>query len=206
MEINKLSQAVKVESYEVNTNKKINDSNEQHTLNKAQQDKVEISKEALEAASSNKEQKKDTTNILKMTAEERAQLVSQLKEEMAKSQSKFFDFVRDTLAGQGQVLADSDEIWRFIASGNYEVDEATKADAQKAIADDGFYGVNQVSTRIFDFALALTGGDTEKMKRMEAAFEEGFKEATKSWGKELPEISQETFKALKEKFANYYQE
>ena len=119
-------------------------------------------------------------------------------------QAKLFEFVRNTLAGQGKALAEADDVWKFIASGEYEVDAKTKAEAQEAISEDGFYGVKQTSERIFDFALALTGGNEEQMKKMESAFEEGFKEATKSWGKELPEISKQTYEAVKEKFAAFY--
>ena len=34
------------------------------------------------------------------------------------------------------------------------------------------------------------------MKQMQAAVEKGFKEATKSWGKELPDISNNTYDAV----------
>lgn len=49
-------------------------------------------------------------------------------------------------------------------------------------------------------------GNQEQMKKMESAFEDGFKEATKSWGKELPDISKQTFDAVKGKFAKFYGE
>ena len=36
------------------------------------------------------------------------------------------------------------------------------------------------------------------------AFEKGFKEATKTWGKELPDISQNTRDAVLKKFDDYF--
>ena len=39
---------------------------------------------------------------------------------------------------------------------------------------------------------------------MQKAFEQGFKEATGAWGKELPEISQKTRDAVNKKFEEYY--
>ena len=42
------------------------------------------------------------------------------------------------------------------------------------------------------------------MELMEKSFEEGFKEATKAWGKDLPDISKLIFEAVKEKFADFY--
>lgn len=208
MEINKLSQAANAARYETNSPKASKEG--QGLAEKGtglQQDKIEISKEALAAAEKGNVQdipKAEPKSILKMSDEERAELVAGLKEKMKQDQAKLFDFVRNTLAGQGNALAEADDVWKFIASGNYEVDAKTKSEAQEAISEDGYYGVKQTTDRIFDFALALTGGNPEQMKKMESAFEEGFKEATKSWGKELPDISKQTFAAVKEKFAAFY--
>lgn len=211
MEIGKLAQAENVAKYEKNNSPK-SSKKEQAPVEKGvgqQQDKVEISKEALAAAAKGNVQETpnaEPKSVSKMSDEERAELVSRLKEQVEQDRVKFFDFVRNTLAGQGNALAKEDDVWQFIASGKYVVDAETKANAQQAISEDGYYGVKQVSERIFEFALAISDGDPEKMKEMESAFEEGFKEATKSWGKELPEISKQTYDAVKEKFAAFYEE
>ena len=84
-----------------------------------------------------------------------------------------------------------------------EVDAETKAQAQKDIAEDGYWGVKQTSERIFDFAKALTGGDPDKMEDMRKAFEKGFKQATSAWGEDLPSISQETYGAVQKLFDDY---
>ena len=76
----------------------------------------------------------------------------------------------------------------------------------EAISEDGYWGVNQTSQRIFDMAVALSGGDSEKMDDMLEAFKKGFKQATETWGKELPDISQKTYAAVLEKFENYKNE
>jgi hypothetical protein len=94
-------------------------------------------------------------------------------------------------------------MWSFLASGDFTVDAATKAQAQKDIADDGYWGVSQTSQRIFDFAMALTGGDETQMEKMRTAFEKGFKQATSAWGKELPDISQKTYDATEKLFDDY---
>ena len=91
-------------------------------------------------------------------------------------------------------------MWRFLASGKFEVDEATKLQAQKDIAEDGYWGVNQTSDRIIDFAKALTGGDPSKIEDMREAFKKGYKQAEKTWGGELPEISKQTYDAVLAKF------
>ena len=51
-----------------------------------------------------------------------------------------------------------------------------------------------------DFAKALSGNDPEKADLLLDAFKKGFKEATKSWGQDLPDISQRTYDAVVEKF------
>ena len=113
------------------------------------------------------------------------------------------DLVHKMMSQQGVAIGKSDDMWRFLASGKFTVDPATKAQAQKDIADDGYWGVSQTSQRIFDFAKALTGGDGEKMEEMRKAFEKGFKMATNTWGQKLPDISQRTYDATEKLFDDY---
>ena len=60
---------------------------------------------------------------------------------------------------QANTYGNANDIWSFLRSGNFTVDPATKAQAQADIAEDGYWGVNQTSDRIIQFANALTGGD-----------------------------------------------
>lgn len=108
--------------------------------------------------------------------------------------------VEKMMTGQATAYGKANDIWSFLRSGNYTVDPATKAQAQADIAEDGYWGVNQTSDRIIDFAKALTGGDPDKIEDMRAAFEKGFKKAGKTWGGDLPDISQRTYDAVMEKF------
>ena len=149
---------------------------------------------------------KATYSINKMSKEERAALVNQLKADAEQRQSQFLDIVRKTISGQAGAFgkANDDSIWRTLASGNFTVDAATKAQAQKDIGEDGYWGVKQTSQRLFDFASALAGDDPEKMKKMQEAMEKGFKQATKSWGGKLPGISQDTLAAANKLFDDYY--
>lgn len=110
------------------------------------------------------------------------------------------DIVHKLIAGQGDAYGKANNIWQFLASGNFTVDPATKAQAQADIAEDGYWGVNATSDRIVDFAVALAGDDPEKLEEMRAAFQKGFDQATKTWGGQLPDISQRTYDAVMEKF------
>lgn len=134
---------------------------------------------------------------------DRSAIVAQLKADAEARTAQMTDLVRQMMSQQGVTLGKADDMWKFLASGNFTVDAATKAQAQKDIADDGYWGVAQTSQRIFDFAKALTGGDAEKMEEMRAAFEKGFKMATGTWGKELPDISQRTYDATEKLFDDY---
>ena len=42
------------------------------------------------------------------------------------------------------------------------------------------------------------------MKKMQAAVEKGYKQATKAWGKDLPSISSDTLSATNKLFEEYY--
>ena len=108
--------------------------------------------------------------------------------------------VEKLISGQGNTLANADDMWSFLRKGDFTVDAATKAQAQADIAEDGYWGVEQTSDRILDFAKALTGGNPDKIEEMREAFEKGFKMATKTWGDKLPEISQKTYEATMKKF------
>ena len=150
---------------------------------------------------SNEPNKKATYNINKMSAEDRAALVQQLKQDEVDRRNQLTSLVQKMFSGQAGVskLADL-----FSPENLKNVSAADIEQAKKDISDDGYWGVKQTSQRLFDFAAALAGDDVDKMKEMQAALEKGFKMATKAWGKELPEISQETFKAANQLFEDYY--
>ncbi len=134
---------------------------------------------------------------------DRTAIVAELKAANEQRIKQMTDLVQKMISGQGKAIGQADSIWSFLAKGDFTVDAQTKAQAQKDIAEDGYWGVEQTSQRIFDFAMALTGGDSEKMEKMRSAFEKGFAQATKTWGKELPEISQRTYSAVQNLFDQY---
>ena len=162
-----------------------------------------------EKTDSSKDTKKATYSINKMSAEDRAALVQQMKADTQSRQQQLISIVQKMMTGQAATSSiangtNSDDVWKFLAKGNFTVDAATKAQAQQDISEDGYYGVKQTSERLFDFASALAGDDVEKMKKMQAAMQKGFKEATGAWGKDLPDICQKTLDAANKKFEDYY--
>lgn len=148
----------------------------------------------------------DAKAATKMTDSERASLVQSLKDDLNNQMTRFTNMMVQNFQKQGInfSMANGDDFWKMMASGNFTVDEKTKADAQQAISEDGFWGVKQTSQRIFDFAAALAGDDVELMKKYQAAVEKGFGEAEKSWGGSLPSICGDTHTAVNKLFDDYY--
>lgn len=131
---------------------------------------------------------------------DRTAIIEKMKADSDAMVSQLKGIVEKMMTKQGIQIGQADDVWKFLASGEFTVDEAAKAKAKEAISENGYWGVEQTSSRIVDFAKALSGNDPSKADKLIAAFQKGFKEATKSWGKELPEISQKTYDAVLEKF------
>lgn len=125
-----------------------------------------------------------------------ANMVAKLKADADARTSQMKSLVEKMFSQQTNAYGKANDMWKFIASGKYEVDGATKLQAQADIAEDGYYGVSQTSQRILDFATALTGGDPDKIEEMRAAFKKGYEQAEKTWGGKLPEISSKTYDAV----------
>lgn len=168
----------------------------------------ETNKAAVYEKTKQTDSKKEPYKINKMSKEDRAALVKALKEEVEARQKKFLDLVTQTISGQGQKISiadgNMDDIWKKLAKGDFKISEAAKKQAKEEISEKGYWGVEQTSKRLFDYASALAGDDVDKMKAMQAAMENGYKEATKAWGKELPEISKKTLAAANKLFDDFY--
>jgi hypothetical protein len=65
--------------------------------------------------------------------------------------------------------------------------------AKQAVSEDGDFGVKAVSDRLVNFAIAISGGDKSKLSELTSAIDEGFAQAKKTLGGELPDISRQTY-------------
>lgn len=147
------------------------------------------------------EEKKATYSINKMSAEDRAALVEQLKQDELDRRNQLVSLVQKMFTDQAGVSKLSE---LFTPDNLKNVSQADIDQAKKDIAEDGYFGIKQTSQRLFDFASALAGDDPEKMKEMQKAMEQGFKEATGAWGDELPDICKDTLAAANKMFDEYY--
>ncbi|SCG81943.1 hypothetical protein DW1_0323 [Proteiniborus sp. DW1] len=122
--------------------------------------------------------------------------IDRLKAESKRTYESLIRLIEDLLNRQGKSLKllDPTEV--------VEVDEQARLEAQQMIAEDGPLGVEAVSQRIVDFAIAISGGDKSKLDSLKAAIDEGFKQAEKILGG-LPEISRQTYDLIMEKLDNW---
>lgn len=147
------------------------------------------------------ETKKDSANqiynkdnvIAKLKADQQSRLdsMNSLVQKLLGKQAEKFDLAN------GSNLA---ETFRQVAG---KVDQQTIDEAKASVAEDGYWGVNQTSDRLVSMAIALAGGDTDKADTMMAAIEKGYKQATKAWGEDLPQICQDTMEATCQKMDDW---
>lgn len=130
-------------------------------------------------------------------------LIAKMKADSDNRISQLRGIVEQMMSKQGAAIGKADDIWSFLAGGNFTVSADVKAQAQADIAEDGYWGVNQTSDRILDFAKALSGNDKSKAQELVDAFKKGFDQATKAWGGKLPDISQQTYDKVLEKFDSW---
>ena len=181
-----------------------------HTYSAAKKNDTQNSKDVVESGATYEKGTRTegaTYSVKKMTPDERASLVQKLKAETDSRQQQFLSIVNKSLNGQAGAFAKAtgnDSLWRILSGGDFTVDPLTKSQAQQDIGEDGYWGVKQTSQRLFDFAYALAGDDVEKMKKMQAAMEKGFKMAAGKWGGELPGICGQTREAANKLFEDYY--
>jgi hypothetical protein len=84
-------------------------------------------------------------------------------------------------------------------NGEINISELNQEEAQELVSEEGYFGVDQTSDRIVDFAIAIAGGDPSRLDAIKEGIEDGFKEAEEVFGGTLPDISYGTYDAVMEK-------
>lgn len=154
-----------------------------------------------EAKALEKTKKEKTSDKVKNT-----KTIEYLQKQSEERVNNFKKMIRDMLEKQGYHFN------RFMGSGvadkdgnevkleDIKVDEDTRMQAQKAISEGGEYSVENVATRIMDFAKALAGGDKSKIGMLRKAVQDGFEQAKQMLGGTLPEISMKTYDEVMARF------
>ena len=92
-----------------------------------------------------------------------------------------------------------------IALGEWNIEDVLITDEMRAAAreqvdEGGYFSVENTAARILDFAVAISGGDADRIDVLRGAIEQAFENAERIWGGQLPEISQQTRAAVMEGF------
>ncbi|MGE4560583.1 MAG: hypothetical protein AB7E77_10295 [Desulfobulbus sp.] len=90
--------------------------------------------------------------------------------------------------------------------GEMDLNAITLEQAQDLTSEDGYFGIEQTSERIFQFAMGIAGGDTSRIDEIKEGIDKGFAEAKKAFGDWLPDISYKTYDAVMEKLDNWVAE
>ena len=72
------------------------------------------------------------------------------------------------------------------------ITELTQDEAKDLVSENGFFGVTQTSDRVANFVFSFAGDDLELLQKGRDGIVQGFEEAKKMFGGELPEISYKT--------------
>lgn len=153
-------------------------------------EKTELKPEETSAAVYEKSEPKPETANKTYTRDQVT--ISRLKAEAERRTQSLRELVQKLLLKQGETYTEATDIYQMLREGKVQVDDETMAQAQKDIADDGYWGVEQTSNRLVEFAKALSGGDPSKADKMIDAVKRGLEQAKKAWGGELPEICHRT--------------
>jgi len=92
--------------------------------------------------------------------------------------------------------------------GEEEVDisKISQKEAVELVSEDGYFGVEQTSERIFQFAVNISGNDPSRIEAIKEGVMRGFNEALDAFGGQLPEISHKTLDAVINKLDNWVSE
>lgn len=147
---------------------------------------------------SKKTESKDTSKV-----NDYQSVIKQMKGELSSKNQQLQNLVDQLLSKQAKKYTTLKDLFTDIKDGKVDVDPATIAQAQKDVADDGYWGVDKTSDRLVDMAKALSGGDSSKADTLIAAIKKGFDQAADAWGGELPEICQKTIDAAVQKLNDW---
>jgi len=127
-----------------------------------------------------------------------AEEINRLWAEANRATQNLRDMVEELLKSQGKSFKD-------VLSGKEElvVDEKARVAAQQAISEDGESGIQAVSDRIVAFAKAISNDNPEMYDKLMSAIDEGFAQAEKALGGQLPEICKKTREEITRKMEEW---
>ncbi|RXJ85322.1 hypothetical protein [Arcobacter cloacae] len=104
---------------------------------------------------------------------------------LSSNQREVLDFLSGKESSNGMSL-------KNIGYEGKPITELTQDEAKELVSENGFFGVKQTSDRVANFVFNFAGDDLELLQKGREGIIEGFEEAKKMFGGELPEISYKT--------------
>jgi len=142
-----------------------------------------------------------TTDTISLRSESTLSLTYTGKMEMNAGDKAKYGMLQNLVAN----LLQKQGVNTKIAIGDSQIDIAdiTPEEAQELVSDDGYFGVEQTSERIFQFAVGIAGGDPSRIEAIKEGIDKGFSEAKKAMGDWLPDISYDTYDAVMTKLDDW---
>ena len=193
MDINKISQ-IMTANYETS---KVNKDEEKKST-ESLSDKLKKEDENIAA-----EYTKSNPSTVEQTIKHDNVTIEKLKAEAELRTSQLRSVVEKMMLKQGQQFTTLSDAFDMIEEGTITVDDEIAEEAKKEISEDGYWGVNQTSDRLFSFAKALAGNNPANADKMLEALQKGYDAATASWGGELPELCKQTLEATQKKLTEW---
>ena len=194
MDINKISQ-IMTANYEAS---KVNKEEEK----KSTESLSEKLKEQDESIAAEYTKSAPTTTVEQAIKHDNV-TIEKLKAEAELRTSQLRSVVEKMMLKQGQQFTTLSDAFDMIEEGIITVDDEVAKEAQEEISEDGYWGVNQTSDRLFSFAKALAGNNPANADKMLEALQKGYDAATASWGGELPELCKQTLEATQKKLTEW---
>ena len=130
-------------------------------------------------------------------AEIRAQITEKANAMMLKSVNVQGTLVSKEVSFE-EAHADFQTFLKDVGYSGKPIAELSQEEAAELVSEDGIFGIKQTSERIANFVINGAGGDEDRMRAGREGMLQGFKDAERMWGGELPEISQKTMQAALE--------
>ncbi|MGD9808808.1 MAG: hypothetical protein AB7E76_10345 [Deferribacterales bacterium] len=127
-----------------------------------------------------------------------------IKDTVTKVLEKIARHASETFSGQSESFSLS--VTSISISIELDAGESIKdvqSQLSSMLGDDGYWGVEKTSQRMFDFAVGIAGDDPVQLEKARDAVTKGFEQAEAMWGGKLPDISYDTYNATMEKFDSY---
>jgi len=131
----------------------------------------------------------------KLTKEEASDIKKQITENANAIALKSTQIQSVIATPDNQFKKEYQEFQSFLSDIGYKgkpIGQLSKDEAASLVSEDGIFGVQQTSKRIADFVINGAGGDEKLLRAGKEGMLQGFKDAQKMWGEELPDISKET--------------